>query len=149
MSISTAPDATTVPPAFQNRRNEILRNAVMLAFRIVIGFLFFLHALTPFAGAWGGIDFKGSAAAPGSFMWIVGVVVTIGAVLIALGLFFRPAAIILSGLMAAAYFMVHQPLGALPPGNYGEPAALFSWIFLLLAAVGPGAYALDALRKRG
>jgi len=39
-------------------------------------------------------------------------------------------------------------MGALPVLNQGEPAALYSWVFLLLVAIGPGRYALDALRCR-
>ncbi|EOD59830.1 integral membrane protein [Amycolatopsis vancoresmycina DSM 44592] len=30
----------------------------------------------------------------------------------------------------------------------GEPAAVYSWVFLLFAAIGPGRFALDNLRKR-
>jgi hypothetical protein len=41
-------------------------------------------------------------------------------------------------IMAGAYFMAHQPMGALPVQNMGEQAALYSWVFLLLVAVGPG-----------
>jgi putative oxidoreductase len=72
-----------------------------------------------------------------------------GAVLIAVGLWTRQAAFLLSGIMAGAYFMFHQSMGALPVQNMGEQAALYSWIFLLLVAVGPGRYAVDALRRRG
>jgi putative oxidoreductase len=50
--------------------------------------------------------------------------------------------------MAYAYFTVHQPLALLPIPNGGEPAALFAWIFLLIGVLGPGALALDALRRR-
>ncbi|GAB7028708.1 hypothetical protein JCM4914_01690 [Streptomyces platensis subsp. malvinus] len=63
----------------------------------------------------------------------------------ALGLFTRSAALICSGSMAYAYFAVHQPTGLLPIENNGEPSALYAWIFLLLAAFGPGPWALERL----
>lgn len=70
------------------------------------------------------------------------------AVLVGIGLFTRVAALLCSGAMAYAYFVVHQPIALLPIPNGGEPAALFSWIFLLIAVLGPGALALDNLRRR-
>ena len=60
-----------------------------------------------------------------------------------LGLFTRPVAFILSGFMAAAYFMAHFPMSFFPALNFGEPAVLYSFIFLYLAAAGPGPWALD------
>lgn len=82
----------------------------------------------------------------GSLGWCAGVIQSVGAVLIAVGLFTRAAAFVLSGVMAFAYFTVHAPLGWNPLQNMGEPAALYSWIFLLLCVVGGGRYAVDALR---
>jgi putative oxidoreductase len=66
-----------------------------------------------------------------------------------LGLFTRPTAVLCSGAMAYAYFVVHQPTGLLPVQNMGEPAALYCWIFLLIVILGPGSFALDAVRTRG
>ena len=67
--------------------------------------------------------------------------------LLVLGLFTRPVAFILSGQMAAAYFMAHAPQNFLPLLNGGESAILFCFIFLYLAAAGGGAWSLDAARK--
>jgi putative oxidoreductase len=50
--------------------------------------------------------------------------------------------------MAYAYFVVHQPLGLLPIQNNGELAAVYTWVFLLIAILGPGAFALDTMRRR-
>ncbi len=99
-------------------------------------------------GAFGGMDGQGMVAPVGSLPWVVGGIQLAGAVLVAVGYWTRPAAFVLSGIMAGAYFMVHQPMGALPVLNQGEPAAMYSWVFLLLVAIGPGRYALDALRRR-
>ena len=43
-------------------------------------------------------------------------------------------------------FWGHAPSGFLPIVNHGELAILFCWLFLYIAAQGPGAYALDGLR---
>jgi len=148
ITVSATRPATTATAATTAARTEKLRDAVIAAFRVVIAFLFFLHAIMAF-GALGGMDGAGAAAPVGSFPWCLGIVQAAGAVLIAVGFWTRQAAFLLSGMMAGAYFMVHQPMGALPVQNMGEQAALYSWIFLLLVAVGPGRYAVDALRRRG
>ena len=145
----TTTTVTTARPTAATRvtRNNALRDGVILAFRVVIGFLFLLHAIMAY-GALGGIDGAGGAGPIGSFTWWVGTVQAVGAVLVTVGLYTRASAFLLSGVMAGAYFMVHQPMGALPIQNMGEQAALYSWIFLLLVAIGPGRYAFDTLRTR-
>ncbi|GAA4678078.1 DoxX family protein [Pseudonocardia yuanmonensis] len=120
---------------------------VLLAFRVVIGFLFSVHALAGF-GAFGGVDGAGTGLPPFSLFWWVSVVELVGAVLVAIGLYVRPAGFLLSGMMAFAYFAMHLPQGWNPLYNLGEPAALYSWIFLLLCAIGAGRYSLDHLRTR-
>jgi putative oxidoreductase len=69
-------------------------------------------------------------------------------VLLIIGLFSRPAAFIASGMTAVAYFMVHAPQGFFPILNRGELAVLYCFVFLYLAAAGPGPWSLDAMRKR-
>ncbi|MFB9682659.1 DoxX family protein [Amycolatopsis plumensis] len=121
---------------------------VVGASRIVISFLFGFHGLQDF-GFFGGIDGQGGGVPFGSFPgWWGSVLELVGAALLLVGLASRPAAILLSGVMAFAYFTVHAPMGLLPLQNMGEPAAVYSWVFLLLAAVGPGRFALDNLIKR-
>ena len=82
-----------------------------------------------------------------SQIWIGGVLELFGGTAILLGLFTRPVAFILSGEMAVAYFQFHQPRGFWPLQNHGEPAVLFCFIFLLLAAHGAGKWSIDALLK--
>jgi putative oxidoreductase len=60
-----------------------------------------------------------------------------------LGLFTRPVAFILSGFTAAAYFMGHFPMSVFPAINMGEAALLYGFIFLYLAAAGPGPWSID------
>ncbi len=72
----------------------------------------------------------------------------IGGALITLGLFTRLAAFVAAGEMAIGYFMVHFPQGFWPIVNMGEAAILYCFIFLYLAAAGPGAWSVDALRMK-
>ena len=69
-------------------------------------------------------------------------------ILLVIGLFSRPAAFIASGMTAVAYFMVHAPQGFFPILNRGELAVLYCFVFLYLAAAGPGPWSLDALQKK-
>ncbi|AZO74595.1 MAG: DoxX family membrane protein [Mesorhizobium sp.] len=66
-----------------------------------------------------------------------------GGVLLALGLFTRPVALLLCGEMAIAYFMAHMPRDFFPVNNGGDAAISFCFIFLYLVFAGPGAFALD------
>ncbi|WP_028969993.1 DoxX family protein [Sphingomonas sp. URHD0057] len=72
----------------------------------------------------------------------------IGGALIALGLFTRLAAFICAGEMAVGYFMFHAPQGFWPIVNMGEAAILYCFVFLYLAAAGPGAWSLDGMRRK-
>ncbi len=79
---------------------------------------------------------------------IAGILELVGGVLIILGLFTRSVAFVLSGLMAVAYFMAHAPRGFYPILNAGELAILFCFVFLYLAAAGPGPWSIDAVRRK-
>jgi putative oxidoreductase len=89
------------------------------------------------------------AATMGSLMWVAGVLEFFGGLLILIGLFTRPVAFILSGLMAVAYFMAHAPGGFWPLQNKGELAVLYCFVFLFFAVAGGGAWAVDRLIGRG
>ncbi|NQW51913.1 MAG: DoxX family protein [Rhodospirillales bacterium] len=79
---------------------------------------------------------------------IAGVLELVGGVLMILGLFTRSTAFVLSGLMAAAYFMAHAPRGFYPILNAGELAILFCFVFLYFAAAGPGPWSIDAACRK-
>ncbi|MGC4754860.1 DoxX family protein [Micromonospora trifolii] len=118
-------------------------------FRIVIGLLFALHGLSSVFGLFGGNPMTGKAVPLGTWPgWWAALIQLVCGVLVLVGLFARPAALLASGSMAYAYFVVHQPDALLPLRNGGERAALFCWAFLLVAALGPGSWALDALLAR-
>ncbi|MEU2930552.1 DoxX family protein [Streptomyces sp. NPDC007251] len=115
--------------------------------RIVIGFLFACHGAASLFGVLGGaVGTHGGTVPVGAWPgWWAAAIQLIGGVLVALGLFTRSAALICSGSMAYAYFSVHQPTGLLPIENNGELSVLYAWTFLLLAALGPGPWALERL----
>jgi putative oxidoreductase len=83
-----------------------------------------------------------------SLMGMAGVLECFGGLLILLGLFTRPVALLLAGEMAVAYFMAHAPKGFWPILNRGELAALYCFVFLYLAAAGGGAWSADRQRRR-
>ncbi len=115
--------------------------------RISAGFLFWQHGVEKLFGIF-------RMEAPVEFftlMGLAGILEVVGGTLLVLGLFTRPVAFVLSGQMAWAYFSSHAPGGFWPIMNRGESAALYSFLFLYLAARGGGAFSVDGLlglRKR-
>ena len=114
--------------------------------RIITGFLFMAHGAQKLFGFLAPPGMP--AATTGSFMWVGGVLEFFGGLLFLLGLFTRPVAFILSGMMAVAYFMAHAPGGFWPTLNRGEAAVLYCFIFLYLAAAGGGPWSVDSLLRR-
>jgi len=86
--------------------------------------------------------------APLSQMWIGGVLEFFGGLLLLVGLFTRPVAFILSGMMAVAYFQMHAPGGFWPLQNKGELAVLYCFVFLFFSVAGGGEWSLDRLLRR-
>ena len=114
--------------------------------RIVTGFLFLQHGSAKLFGAPHIAMFDGLQIM--SLTGLAGILEIGGGTLVMLGLFTRPAAFILSGMMAVAYFMAHAPGGFLPILNQGELAVLYCFVFLYFSAAGGGAFSIDgALRK--
>ena len=83
-----------------------------------------------------------------SFMWVGGALELVGGLMLLFGLFSRPVAFILSGEMAVAYWMFHAPQSTFPSVNGGDAAILYCFIFLLIAAAGPGPWSVDATLRR-
>jgi putative oxidoreductase len=130
-------------------RTGTFRSIALNLLRIVAALLFMQHGADKLFAAFGGMGDDGSTAAPFTLMWVAGVLEFFGGGLVALGLFTRPVAFILSGEMAFAYFMSHAPRGFWPYENGGELPALFCFIYLFLAANGGGRFSLDGLFRRG
>ncbi|SEP68531.1 putative oxidoreductase [Lentzea xinjiangensis] len=118
---------------------EQRREHALALFRIVIGLFFVIHGVQKVSK---GIDLLAWPAGPAALIELI------GGGLVLIGLWTRWAALIASGAMAYAYFVVHQPKGLLPIENGGELAAVYSWAFLLLAFTGAGAWSIDHLRRK-
>lgn len=83
-----------------------------------------------------------------SLTGVAGTLELFGGFLVLIGLFTQPAAFVLSGLMAFAYFIAHAPRDFWPILNGGELAVMYSFVFLYLAVAGGGVWSLDHIRSR-
>ena len=125
-----------------------LAQPIVSLFRIVIALLFTCHGLATIFGLFGGSYGTGKAAPVGQWPgWWAALIQLVCGTLVLVGFATRPAALLASGSMAYAYFVIHQSGGLLPLQNGGEAAAIFCWSFLLIAALGPGKWSLDALLR--
>jgi putative oxidoreductase len=115
------------------------------ALRFVVGFLYLQHGTAKLFHIPHVAQFDGLR--PLSVDGFAGMLEIVGSVLILLGLFMRPIALILSGEMAVAYFWVHAAQGHffMPALNGGEEAVLYCFIFLFLSIAGGGAWSIDGL----
>jgi putative oxidoreductase len=116
--------------------------------RIVVGFTFSLHGFQKLFGLFGGMGGKGATAHFISWLWVAGFLETFGGSLIVLGLFTTPAALILCGEMAVAYFWVHFPRSFWPTVSGGELAVLYCFFYLYLFTAGPGPLSADHLVRK-
>ena len=112
--------------------------------RIVAGLLFLFHGTVKILGFPPGA--QPGQQPPLSLMGIGGAIELVAGTLIMIGLFSRTVAFIASGQMAIAYWMFHAPQNLYPVMNQGDAAILYCFIFLFIAAAGPGAWSLDGLR---
>lgn len=108
--------------------------------RIVFGLMFMQHGAQKLFAVLG----REEAAAAFSQIWFAGVLEFFGGLLVVVGLFTRPVAFLLSGLMAVAYFQRHVSRAFFPIENGGELAVLFCWFFFYLVFAGAGQWSLDA-----
>ncbi|HEU0178407.1 MAG TPA: DoxX family protein [Blastocatellia bacterium] len=115
--------------------------------RVVAAFLFMQHGAQKLFGFFGGIP--GGTPLFLTQAWVAGALEFFGGLLLLFGLFTRPVAFILSGMMAVAYFQVHAPRGFWTLQNRGELAAFYCFVFLYMSAAGGGPWSLDSIRRRG
>ena len=114
--------------------------------RIMSGLLLLQHGTAKY------LHFPAGATPP-NFAWnsmpgFAGMIELVGGVLLVLGLFTRPVAFIVSGMTAVAYFYAHAPQGFFPILNKGELIVLYCFVFLYIAAAGPGPWSIDAMRRK-
>jgi putative oxidoreductase len=86
---------------------------------------------------------------PFSLIGAAGFIELIGGALLIIGLFTQPAAFIVSGEMAFAYFIAHAPKSFFPLVNGGTLAIAFCFTCLYLSTAGAGPWSVDAAMKRG
>lgn len=113
---------------------------VLSILRFVAGLLFFFHGTQKILGFPAPPGFE-----IGQLGYIAGLIEIVGSPFIMLGLFTRPVAFILSGLMAFAYFLAHHPQSIYPVLNRGDSAILFCFVFFYLVFAGGGVWSLDHL----
>jgi putative oxidoreductase len=114
--------------------------------RIIVGLLWLEHGLSKlfdFPHPPNHVAYTLLTINPG----LQGLIELIGGLLLALGLFTRPVAFILSGDMAFAYFMAHAPRGFFPLLNGGELAIVYCFLFLYFAVTGGGVWSIDQARR--
>ncbi|WEK42217.1 MAG: DoxX family protein [Candidatus Sphingomonas colombiensis] len=118
---------------------------VLSLLRLIAALLFMQHGLMKlfhFPGPQPGVP----SPLP-SLLFAAALLEVAGGALLALGLFTRPIAFVVSGEMAFAYFIGHFSSGFWPGLNGGDLAILFCFVFLYLSCAGGGAWSLDALRR--
>lgn len=79
---------------------------------------------------------------------IGGILEFFGGILLLVGLYTRPLAFVMSGMMAVAYFQFHFPMGFFPSKNMGVPAALYCFVWLYFSSAGAGIWSVDSLLER-
>jgi putative oxidoreductase len=119
---------------------------VLSVLRIVTALLFMEHGLMKL--------FHFPAPQPGApdplpiILMVAAWLEVVGGGLLAVGIFTRPVAFVLSGEMAAAYFMAHAPKGLYPAVNMGEAAVFYCFVFFYFVFAGPGPWSLDAMVRK-
>ena len=118
---------------------------ILSVLRVITGLLFLAHGTAKLI-QWPLVDAFKDGVPLFSLFGVAGILEIAGGGLIALGLFTRITAFVLSGMMAVAYFMAHAPASMYPIINQGELAILYCFVFLYFAATGAGPWSLDAKR---
>jgi putative oxidoreductase len=121
---------------------ETWRPHFLSVLRIVTALLFIPHGTAKLFG-WPHVAYFDNLQIF-SLIGVAGLLEVFGGLLLLVGLFTRPVAFVLSGLMAAAYFIGHAGQGFWPLLNGGELAALYSFVFLYFVAAGGGVWSVDA-----
>jgi putative oxidoreductase len=115
--------------------------------RIIVGFFFLCH------GVQKAMMIGSELPMPAPLFYLTTTIETLGGFLVMIGFQAALAAFLCSGTMAVAYFMAHFApaagtlAGWLPINNKGELAAVYCWVFLLIAARGAGIWSVDGARK--
>lgn len=128
---------------------KIYEDKIYAMFRIVAGLLLAQHGFQKLLGWFGGVP---AGAMPAPMLYGLGTLELVLPILVIIGLFTVPASFFLSGLMAGAFLLGHvmrdPNYSIIPIINRGELAALYSWVFLLIATKGAGIWSFDSWRRK-
>ena len=113
------------------------RPYVLSILRIVAALLFLEHGTSKVFG------FPAAGPSLHGLLILAAFLETVGALFLLLGAYTRIVAFVLSGEMAFAYFMAHEPRSFYPLVNGGDAAILFCFVFLYLAFAGGGPLSID------
>jgi len=117
-------------------------DAAYALLRIAAGFMFAFHGAQKILGVMS--DFQPPMW---SQLWFGGLIELLGGLAVLVGFKTRLAAFLCSGTMAVAYFQFHWKFQGgqqfFPAINEGELAALYSFVFLLIACRGGVKWSLD------
>ena len=116
---------------------EKWRPYILSLVRIVAALLFLEHGLQHYFG------FPSAGPEMTTLLYVQGALEVVGGLLLLVGAYTRPVAFILSGDMAAAYFIAHFPRSFFPALNGGDAAVLFCFIFLYILFAGGGPWSVD------
>lgn len=120
-----------------------LQPVALLALRVAMGIVFFAHGYPKLTHLGGGMQgFFVQHGMPGYFVYVSGALEVFGGVLLLLGLFTRPVALLLAIEMGVAIWKVHSVKGYLAVHEYEYPLTLLT-AGLVLATVGAGTLSLD------
>jgi putative oxidoreductase len=115
----------------------------LLILRIALGVIFFSHGYPKLIRP--NVDmqhFFVQHGLPAQFVYVAGVIEAFGGALLVLGLFTRPAALLVAIEMGVAIWKVHSGGGIMAVHLYEFPLALAA-ASLALATVGPGVISID------
>ena len=128
-----------------------LQPIALLVLRIALGIIFMSHGYPKLGHLRGGSQMQGffiEHGLPGYFVYVAGVIEMFGGGLLLLGLFTRPAALLLAMEMCVAIWKVHSGHGYLGVHDYEFPLTLAASCFAL-ATIGAGFISLDSLLFQG
>ena len=123
----------------------------LLVLRITLAVIFMTHGYPKLAHLRGNPQMQSffvEHGLPGYFVFVAGIIELFGGGLILLGLFARPAALLLVIEMCVAIWKVHSLHGYLAVHDYEFPLALAAACFTL-ATIGAGVFSLDGLFFEG
>jgi putative oxidoreductase len=132
--------------AFMNQTLAAWAPRALSVLRIITGLMIIEHGMGKIIGfpafpAYANVQ-------PMSLIGAAGFIELICGALLIIGLLTQPAAFILAGEMAFAYFIAHAPKGFYPLLNGGTLAIMYCFTCLYLAAAGAGPWSVDAAMKR-